>query len=245
MRLNIAIIADFDRKFEPLPATDVAIAHAAGALGVRYQRQWIPSADAARWSESGLNEWAGVIVGPGSPLRNPGGRAYADHESVLRAIRNVRCANVPTLGTCAGFQHLALEYLRNVVGIRDASASYYDDGGTHVIAPLTCSLRGQRLPVLLRRGSRAHACYGADETEEQYYCQFGIKSEFEPQLDAAGLQITGTDGNDGEARIVELRGHDFFLGTCFVPQLSSTRARPHPLILAFLQAASRLPLVAT
>ena len=98
--------------------------------------------------------------------------------------------------------------------------------------------------MLLRRGSRAHACYGADETEEEYYCRFGVRPEYEPRLDAAGLQITRTDGNDGEARIVELRGHDFFLGTCFVPQLSSTRAQPHPLFLAFLQTVSRLPLAA-
>jgi len=42
---------------------------------------------------------------------------------------------------------------------------------------------------------------------------------------------------DGEARIVELADHPFFLATLFVPQVSSSPTQPHPLISAFLRAA--------
>jgi len=48
--------------------------------------------------------------------------------------------------------------------------------------------------------------------------------------------VVGTDDEHG-ARIVELPDHPFFVATLFVPQLTSTADHPHPLILAYLQAA--------
>jgi CTP synthase (UTP-ammonia lyase) len=42
---------------------------------------------------------------------------------------------------------------------------------------------------------------------------------------------------DKEARIVELLGHPFYIGTLFVPQSRSAEASPHPVILAFVNAA--------
>ena len=51
-----------------------------------------------------------------------------------------------------------------------------------------------------------------------------------------GLRILGTDA-DGEARILMLDEHPFFIATLFVPQLTSTPERPHPLILGLIRAA--------
>jgi CTP synthase (UTP-ammonia lyase) len=43
---------------------------------------------------------------------------------------------------------------------------------------------------------------------------------------------------DGGVRIVELPGLRFFLGTGFVLQLVSEERKPHPLIVAYLKAAT-------
>ncbi len=50
------------------------------------------------------------------------------------------------------------------------------------------------------------------------------------------LKIVGVD-NRGNARIVELSDHRFFLATLFLPQSSSSAERPHPLIIEYLNAA--------
>jgi len=55
-------------------------------------------------------------------------------------------------------------------------------------------------------------------------------------LEAKGLKISGT-GKDGGARIIELPRHPFFIATGFMPQSSSEINKPHPLIVAYLQAA--------
>ncbi len=49
------------------------------------------------------------------------------------------------------------------------------------------------------------------------------------------MQITGVDDN-GEARVIELAHHPFFIGTLFQPELSAYANVAHPLIIAFLQA---------
>ena len=55
-------------------------------------------------------------------------------------------------------------------------------------------------------------------------------------MEAAGLKISGVSA-DGGARIIELPSHIFFIGTGFVPHLASEPGQPHPLIVAFLEAA--------
>jgi CTP synthase (UTP-ammonia lyase) len=42
-----------------------------------------------------------------------------------------------------------------------------------------------------------------------------------------------------EARIVELKGHPFFIGTLFVPQVNSSVEKPHPIVTALLNAMEK------
>lgn len=44
----------------------------------------------------------------------------------LKLIEFVREHNVPTFGTCGGFQHMVIEFARNVLGIKDAELAEYD-----------------------------------------------------------------------------------------------------------------------
>jgi CTP synthase (UTP-ammonia lyase) len=59
---------------------------------------------------------------------------------------------------------------------------------------------------------------------------------FRGKLAEAGLKVSGETA-DGGARIIELTTHPFFIVTGFQPQMSSEPNEPHPLIVAFLQAA--------
>ena len=92
------------------------------------------------------------------------------------------------------------------------------------------------LKIGVRRGSLAYRAYGRLKAEEAFACNYELNSAYRPALVKAGLKVTGV-GEDGGTRIVELPDHSFYVGTGFLPQLSSTAARPHPLIVAFLRAA--------
>jgi CTP synthase (UTP-ammonia lyase) len=104
------------------------------------------------------------------------------------------------------------------------------------LTPLSCSLVGKTMEVVLKPGSRSAEIYQAAQTMESYHCNFGLNPIYREQLEQAGLQITGTD-RDNEARIMELPSHPFFIGTLFVPQARSVKGNPHPMIVAFCRAA--------
>ena len=225
--IPIGIIGDFDASRPTHVATEAGLSHAATELGVDVEASWLPTH--ARL-EMPLESFAGFLVAPGSPYRSVDG--------ALRAIRYARERARPLLGTCGGFQHVILEFARNVLGLQKAAHAEYEPHAAElVIEPLTCSLSGQRAAVFLKPGSTAASYYGAEEVTEEYRCSFGLAATYIPALERAGLTISG-EGASREPRIVTLTGHPFYIATLFVPQLSSTPQQPHPLFRAFVTASA-------
>lgn len=79
--------------------------------------------------------------------------------------------------------------------------------------------------------------YGRDEVVEEFFCNYEVNPEYEPQLASAGLDFVAR-ANGGEVRALEMPHHRFFVATLFQPQLSSSREQSHPLLTAFLEAAA-------
>jgi CTP synthase (UTP-ammonia lyase) len=222
---RIGIIGDFNEKNATHVATSNGIQHAAAALGERFEASWLAT---DRTHEFGCLQ--GLFCSPGSP--------YASLDGALAGIRYARENAVPFIGTCGGFQHLVIEYARNVMGFREAAHAESDPYASCLfITPLSCSLAGKTMEVAIEPGSRAATAYSATRSKEEFYCNFGLNANYQEQLEKSGLAITGKDQN-GEARIVELDAHPFFLGTLFVPQARSEAGAPHPLILEFCRAAA-------
>jgi CTP synthase (UTP-ammonia lyase) len=194
---------------------------------------WLPTDEAACISDSALRGLDGIWMASGSPYRNLDG--------ALRAIRYARERNVPLLGTCGGFQHVILEYMRTVAGVAHAAhAELEPDASGALIVPLACSLYGQQRWVQTVPGTRAAAICGA-LLEGYHFCGYGVASEWIPRLESAGLVVSGY-AKDAGVEIVELPTHPFFIASAFQPQVEPDGAPAagalHPLILAFAEAAS-------
>ncbi|HVA73875.1 MAG TPA: hypothetical protein VNF71_04870 [Acidimicrobiales bacterium] len=228
MPVRVAIVGDYQPDHETHPATTAAVHHAGEYLDLAMEVSWIATDDAD--SLAALGDFDGVWIAPGSPYRSLDG--------ALAAIGVAREHEIPLLGTCAGFQHVVIEFARRVLGEAGAHHAEYDPlAASLFITPLSCSLAGKTFEVALDAGSLTHEAYGKTRVSERYYCNFGLNPEKEPALAAAGLKITGRD-QSGEARIIELAEHPFFVGTLFVPQVASSRETPHPLVTAFARSAS-------
>ncbi|MBD9363058.1 CTP synthase C-terminal region-related (seleno)protein [Methylomonas fluvii] len=224
---SIALLGEYTPTFPPHLSTNAAIEHAKTALGVDINADWVSTADI---DQTLFERYAGIWVAPGSPYKNL--------DKTLEAIRYARENGIPCFGTCGGFQHMILEYARNVLGFKDAQHAEYDPYASDLfISKLACSLAGRQLPLSFEPGSRAADIYGALTATEQYYCNFGINPEFIEVLKQGPMRITGADA-EGEIRVIEWPDHPFFIGTLFVPQLRSTPEQPHPLVAAFLTAVS-------
>lgn len=223
--LNIGIIGDYDQTFPPHVHTDSALAHAAAELELKVEATWLATDQTHQ-----LKSFDGLWCAPGSPYRSLAG--------ALRCVQFAREEGTPLLGTCGGFQHMVLEFARNVLRIEDAAHAEYDPYASHLfIEPLSCSLKGRTMAVEIEPNSLAARCYGRLNVEESYYCNFGLNPKYQEQLHKAGFVVTGWDGQK-EARILELPAHPFYVATLFVPQAQLMPYVPHPVIKAFVRAAS-------
>jgi CTP synthase (UTP-ammonia lyase) len=131
------------------------------------------------------------------------------------------------------------------MGMADADSEEHGSSSQNLIVT-ACSLP-QREPgaayvdrreaVHLKPGSQAARVFGRESITEEYLCNYEFNREYQERVDAAGLKVVGFDER-GVGRIVELPEHRFFMATLFLPQLTSSDARPHPYLVAFVEAAS-------
>jgi CTP synthase (UTP-ammonia lyase) len=227
--IKIALVGEYDPTFKPHIATDNAISHSAKKLGINVKSVWVST---ERIEPTIFDTYHGVWIAPGSPYKNL--------NKTLWVIRYTRENYLPCLGTCGGFQHIIIEYARNVLGFQDAQHAEYDPyASTLFISQLDCSLVGQEMKLTFTPESKVSNIYKSLTAVEQYYCNFGLNPDYIPLIKSSELRVTGSDSK-GEVRVIELPDHPFFVGTLFVPQVRSTYTIPHPLVTAFLQNIYKL-----
>ena len=192
--------------------------------GLLVEAYWVPTEDVG----DGLAGFDGVWLLPGSPYKSEAG--------AVAAVRSAREQGIPFLGTCGGFQHMLLEYARNVCGLKEARHAENEPADDDaLIMPLACSLAGHEAEVAVTPGSFAERIMGTTRSVERFNCAFGPNPAYLDVLQRNGLRFTGHD-DGGQVRIAELPGHPFYFATLFQPELAGDGTRPHPIITAFAAA---------
>ena len=238
--VRIGILGDFNTEFRSHHATNEALQHSAKKLGIELESVWLPTPSLlAPNAPKVLEACDGLWAAPGSP--------YKSFDGMLKGIQFARVHDWPFLATCGGFQYTLIECARNVLGMKDATTAEEDPNAKNIIIyPVACAVpkRAEGAPKLsgvvpkirLRPGSYLAGYYGKEVVEEEYFCNFEVNPEFEWTAMEAGFPIVAR-GAAEECRAIESPAHQFFIATLFQPQLSSTAKKPHPLVMAFVQAA--------
>jgi CTP synthase (UTP-ammonia lyase) len=238
--VRIGILGDFNPEFRSHHATNEALQHAAAKLDVTVESQWLPTPSLLEpGAQKVLESFDGLWAAPGSP--------YKSMDGMLKGIEFARRRDWPFLGTCGGFQYAVIECARNVLGIKDADTAENNSGSKNIIIyPVACAvpnrsgdapkLSGVVPEIRIRPGSYLQTFYSQDTIQEEFFCNFELNPDYEWCSIEAGFPIAAR-GPDGEVRAIESPTHRFFIATLFQPQLSSKPKKPHPLVLAFVQAA--------
>jgi len=239
--VRIGILGDYDPQSPTLPAIEKALQHAAGELKLQLESEWIPTPRLLeRNSQKLLESFDGIFAAPGSP--------YKSFDGMLKGIEFARTRDWPFLGTCGGFQYALIECARNIIGLKDADSAENNSGSKNIIVyPVACAvpdrkgnapkLSGAIPEIRLRPGSYLHSYYSKDIVTEEFFCNFEVNPEFEWASMEAGFPVVARGAN-GEVRAIESPTHRFYVATLYQPQLSSKPKKPHPLIIAFVQAAA-------
>lgn len=156
-------------------------------------------------------ELPGVIVcGTHSP---------AGTEGLIDAIEKARTQNLPFLGICFGMQLMAIEYMRNVMGINNATSKEFGADGQNVVI---------KMPEI-RVGLHA-AGWDGNVTNESFWHNYRVDIDSFPQL-WDGFEIIEIDG---VVTYMKLKDRKNYFGVQFHPEYQSSKDKPHPLLLKFI-----------
>lgn len=98
-------------------------------------------------------------------------------------------------------------------------------------------LGGQQ--CILGENSLAREIYGTDKITERHRHRYEVNAEFIPQLEQAGLHVSGLSSDENLCEMVELSQteHPWFVACQFHPEFTSTPRMGHPLFKAYVKAA--------
>jgi len=189
--------------------------------------------------EKSLKNLDGVLVAPGFGERGINGK--------LHAIRYIRENEIPFFGICLGMQCAVVEYFRNVLKVKGSESTEVNPKAKAPIIDLmhdqkSISQKGGTMRLgsykcKLARGSHSYRAYGQSEIAERHRHRYEFNNDYLDQLKNSELKPVGINPNNGLVEVVELKGHPYFVGVQYHPELKSTVENPHPLFVSFIKAA--------
>jgi CTP synthase (UTP-ammonia lyase) len=226
MPASIAVVGDRDPSYLTHRELDATLALLPPGVSARWVATDGPDART-------LDGFDALWIVPGTP--------YRDEAPVFAAIAHARREGVPILGTCGGFQHMLVEFARNVAGMPGAAHAETDPGADlHVVSALACSLVGAERTVTTVPGTLVAELCGTAPFVGFHYCSYGVAPAHLERLVAAGLVVSAT-APDAGVEAVELPAHPFYLATLFQPQVgSSATGVLHPVVAALIDAAKAM-----
>lgn len=221
-----------------------ALDHASIHQGIELDIRSINSAVIEKEGTKQLEGAQAIIVPIGWGARGTEGK--------IIAIRYAREHKIPYLGLCYGLQLAAVEYARNVVGLIGANSTEIDPSTKYPIIhdipfdPKYQRIKGNGVSMrlgaydcVLKEGTLAHKIYDTTQISERHRHRFEFNNEYRKALSDKGFVISGTSPDNFFVEMIELKkeDHPFFLATQAHPEYKSRPLSPHPVFLAFLDAA--------
>jgi len=245
----VAMVGKYVELIDAYKSINEALLHAGIKNHAKVKIRYI---DAEAIEQQGLSLLDGVDA-----ILVPGGFGDRGTEGKIATVRHARENAIPYLGICLGMQVAVIEYARNKAGLDDANSSELKPGCAHPVIGLitewqtesgaierrdansdlggTMRLGAQQCHLV--PGTLAHSVYGADEITERHRHRYEVNNTYVPQLEAAGLRISGYSADKSLVEMVEIPDHPWFVACQFHPEFTSSPRDGHPLFSGFIAAA--------
>jgi len=217
---------------------------AAPKFGIKPKMTWIDSSQIEQEGAKILAGYDGIIV--------PGGYGTRAVEGIVQAIKFARENKIPYFGLCYGMQQAAVEFARNVLGYKDANTTEIDPKTKH---PVIDVMKAQKDLVKYhnlggtqrlgswdwkgKAGTKLAKAYGKTAGSERHRHRYEFNNKYKEEFEKNGMVIAATTKDGKLVEALELKGHPFFIGTQYHPELKSRPLHPHPLYLAFMEAVAK------
>ena len=188
-----------------------------------------------------LGEADGILI--------PGGFGTRGVEGKILAAQYARESYTPYFGICLGMQVAAIEFARNVCGLKGANSSEIDEATPHPVIDLLANqktisglggtMRLGAYTCRLRPDSQAAKAYGAEQITERHRHRYEFTNKYRSLFQEHGMRIAGTTLDNKLVEIIEAVDHPWYLGCQFHPEFRSRPVKAHPLFREFIAQAKR------
>lgn len=241
--ITIGIVGKYTNLKESYKSLNEALVHGGIKCRAHVNLIHINSENLERSKVSAvMNGVGGILV--------PGGFGERGVKGKLLAIQYARENNIPFFGICLGMQLAAIEFARNVCGLKNATSREFSEstkgqrnfivdimdeqktlsekGGTMRLGAYNCSLS---------KNSLAFEAYQKSSITERHRHRYEFNNKFRQIVEKNGLLLSGICKERDLVEIIEIPDHSYFLAVQFHPEFKSKPLAPHPLFVRFIQAS--------
>ena len=247
--VSIAMVGKYMELLDAYKSLIESLLHAGIKTRTKVRMNYIDSEDIERDGTGALASADAILV--------PGGFGERGVEGKIRTVQYARENKVPYLGICLGMQVAVIEYARNVAGLKDAHSTEFREHTPEPVVGLITewldasgekeerteesdlggTMRLGAQDCVVAEGSTIANCYGRKTIRERHRHRFEVNNHFLPQLEGAGLRISGRSTDGKLVEVVEVPDHPWFVACQFHPEFTSTPRDGHPLFKGFVEAA--------
>lgn len=185
----------------------------------------------------------------------PGGFGNRGIDGKLLAIKYARVNNIPYFGICLGMHLALIEFIRNVIGIKEADSTEFNKyckfpiiqkiknktkqtetnsinlGGTMRLGGKLC---------ILKENSLAHKIYKKKQIIERYRHRYQVNKKLLKKITNKNLLLSGKSKTKKSKEILELKNNFWFIACQFHPEFNSNPKNGHPLFIDFVKKSFSL-----
>jgi len=249
--ITIGMVGKYVELPDAYKSVNEALGHAGLKNRVTVNIKYIDSQDVESKGVTVLAGLDGILV--------PGGFGERGVEGKILAAKYAREQKVPYLGICLGMQVALIEYARNVAGLSGAHSTEFNKATPYPVVGLITEWRDadgsvevrtdkSDLGGTMRLGSqncnlidntKARDIYGKSVIQERHRHRYEVNNNLRPQLEEAGLVISGLSADNQLVEMIEIPDHPWFVAGQFHPEFNSTPRDGHPLFQSFVAAAHK------
>ena len=244
--LKIFIIGKYVHLKDSYKSLYEAIYHAGIHNQANVMIKWI---DSETINKKNVNE----LLKSASGILIPGGFGNRGIPGKLEAIKFARENNVPFLGICLGMQLTIIEYVRNVIRLKNSGSSEFGKYKNNIISLMTewnlknkkikrskendlgATMRLGAYSCFIKKNSLASKIYRKKMISERHRHRYEVNPKFKSIIERGDLIFSGFSKDKKLLEIVENKNHKWFLAVQYHPELKSKPFKPHPIFLSFIK----------
>ncbi len=208
-----------------------------------------------RWLDSETINSRNVedLLKTASGILIPGGFGNRGINGKLEAIKFAREKNIPFLGICLGMQLSIVEYVKNVLKLKNSGSSEFGNFKNNIISLMTewnsknkkvtrnkgndlgATMRLGSYPCHIKKLSLASKIYKKKLINERHRHRYEVNPKFKLIVEKGDLVFSGFSKDKKLLEIVENKKHKWFIAVQFHPELKSKPFKPHPIFLSFIK----------